>query len=832
MLYTISDQNCNHCLQLLLQKLQQVPDIEKVQMKDNRLEVRTNHEDHLEREIDEVLKISGHTHGFKVDKMHQQEFFFRGLNCINCAGKIEDKIRKLPYIQDTNYDMSRQKMMIQTTSENFDEMQEEFQKIADSIEDGVQVEQYLVKGQVKHTFYFRGLNCTHCAGKIEKSINDLPYIQKANYDFSRQRMVIHTKRNDIEEIRKEFQDLINSIEDGVTVELDQDITQKKDYAVFLKFGITALGLLILHFISLPFFVELTAYGLLFLGVGLPVLKNVIKGTGSLLDENFLMSFAALAAFITGNYSEAVAVMLFYGLGEELQDMAVERSRHSIEGALALKPEYANVKRDGQMIKISPEDVKVGERIVIRPGEKIPLDGKILLGKSELDTSAITGESIPQFVEEGDDIVSGSLNINGMLEVEVTKSYESGTIGKILEMVENASAQKAPVEKFITRFAKIYTPIVVGIAALMAITMPLITGDQWSFWIYRACVFLVISCPCALVLSVPLGIFAGIGAMSKQGIFVKGGNYIEALSDVKTIAFDKTGTITQGKFHIDHIEVVEGSYTEEEILALAAMGEQFSTHPLAIAIVNSYKGNLEGVQNFKEWTGKGISYQYQGRDILVGNEKLLRRFKLEISKNIIPGAAIYVACDHEVIGLIVLKDQLKQNVYENLRLLEKEGIHSVILSGDGVENVKDVADELSVDEYYGSLLPLEKVEKIEEFMKTREGKVAFVGDGTNDAPVLTRADVGIAMGFSGSDIAVESSDIVLLHDEISKITEAVTISKKTKIIVYQNITLALGFKILILILGFFGIASMWLAVFADVGVALLAVLNAIRALYLK
>ena len=681
----------------------------------------------------------------------------------------------------------------------------------------------------KNIFYLKGLNCPVCAKKIEDKINSQDYIKSSTFNFSNQKLEIESFIKNNFDLKEEIQNLCDSIEDGVRVvenitDDDEKRDIKKTILIFLLELVTLLGI---HFL-VSSQIKVFLYLALYLFVAKDVLKEVFtldKKISSFFDENFLVAIASIAAFFTGAYTEAISVMLFYNFGEFLQDMAVESSRSNISAALQLKPAYANLKTTHGTKKVNPEEVKIGQVIVIKPGEKIPLDGIVVSGSSQLDTSNITGESVPVNVEVDDEILSGVLNINGLLEIKVTKEYAKGTIGKILDMVENASSKKAGVEKFITRFAKYYTPIVVFIAIFLALLLPIITDYTIKEAIYRSCIFLVISCPCALVISVPLGIFAGIGSLSRKAIFVKGGNFVEALTDVKTVVFDKTGTITQAKFEVFQVLAIEES--KEDVIKFAAIGEQYSTHPIARAIAGMEE-NLPKPENLKNIDGKGICYTYNGKEFLVGNLKLLKEFEITLEEKFdLPLAVhVYVIRDKKLLGIISLRDKVKDGVEKDIKDLKNLGIKPVILSGDKKEIVRDVAKSVGIDTFYGDLLPLDKVSKLENIMENSQGKVAFIGDGTNDAPVLTRADVGISMG-SGSDIAIESSDVVLLKDQISKVVETIKISLMTKRIVYENIGLALILKIIILILGALGVATMFLAIFADVGVSLLCIFNSLR-----
>lgn len=554
--------------------------------------------------------------------------------------------------------------------------------------------------------------------------------------------------------------------------------------------------------------------------------------GQVFDENFLMMIATFGAFGVGEYSEAVAVMLFYQVGELFQAYAVGKSRKSISDMMDICPEYANIETENGLEQIDPDDVEIGSIIVIKPGEKIPLDGVVVEGESFVDTAALTGESVPRKVSVGDEIISGCVNGSTTLKVETTKEFDDSTVAKILELVENASSKKAHVENFITRFAKYYTPVVTIGAVALAIIPPLFFGGQWSDWIQRACIFLVISCPCALVISVPLGFFGGIGAASRIGILVKGSNYLEALAEMSTIVFDKTGTLTKGEFKVSGINAAGCS--EKELLEIAAYSESYSTHPIAESIKNAYgeKIDTSKLQNVEEIAGHGIHAQFMEKDVYVGNEKLMNRQNISYKKCYAIGTIIYVAIDGKFAGALVISDEIKDGAKEAIADMKHVGVKkTVMLSGDQKEIVEKVANELGIDEYHAQLLPADKVNRVEKLLeqKNEKNKVAFVGDGINDAPVLTRADIGIAMGSMGSDAAIEAADVVLMDDDVTKIASVVKISRKTLSIVKQNIVFALGVKALVLILGAFGVANMWEAVFADVGVSVIAILNSMRTL---
>lgn len=553
--------------------------------------------------------------------------------------------------------------------------------------------------------------------------------------------------------------------------------------------------------------------------------------GQVFDENFLMMIATFGAFGVKEFEEAVAVMLFYQVGELFQGYAVGKSRQSISEMMDICPEYANIEENGELKQVDPDDVEIGSIIVIKPGEKVPLDGVIIEGNSMLDTAALTGESVPRSAKAGDEIVSGCVNGSGTLKVKTTKAFEDSTVAKILELVENASSKKARVENFITRFAKYYTPVVTIAAVIIAIIPSIITGN-WGDWITRACIFLVISCPCALVISVPLGFFSGIGSASRIGVLVKGSNFLEAVAEVTTIVMDKTGTLTKGEFKVS--EIVPSGISEERLLEIAAYGESFSTHPIAASIKEAYDNKIDTdrIKDVKEISGHGVELLLDGKDTLVGNGKLLKSHNISYEEHKSGGTVVYVAYDNTFVGAIVISDTIKDGAKEAVADMKKVGVKNVVmLTGDRQKAAEEVAGELGIDTVYSELLPSDKVQKVEELLATKTGKekVAFVGDGINDAPVLTRADVGIAMGSMGSDAAIEAADIVLMDDDVRKIASTVKIARKTLGVVKQNIVFALGVKLIVLILGALGVANMWEAVFADVGVSVIAILNSMRVL---
>lgn len=606
--------------------------------------------------------------------------------------------------------------------------------------------------------------------------------------------------------------------------------------------LSRIVLAILLFITAMLFthstiLKCTVLGMAYLIAGYDIifkaLKNIIKG--QVFDENFLMGIATLGAIGIKEYPEAVMVMVLYQIGEYLQDKAVEKSQNSITELMDIRPDYANLEKDGDLIKISPYEVKIGDTIIVKTGEKIPLDGIIIDGTATLDTSALTGESMPREVKIGDEAISGGINTNGLLKIRVTKEYGQSTVSKILDLVENASSKKTKTENFITKFAKIYTPVVVLAALFLAILPPLIFGSNFSVWINRALTFLVISCPCALVISVPLGFFAGIGGASKCGILVKGSSYLELLSKPETIVFDKTGTLTQGCFNVIKI-VQQEDTTKEELLELTAYAESYSNHPIALSIKKAYDKNIDKnrISEISEIAGNGVRAEINGCSILVGNENLLKNHNISFQKANETGTIVYTAKNSKFLGYIVISDELKEDAQKAIMELKKLKLQTVMLTGDTEDSGLRVAKELNIDKAYTQLLPIDKVDKIEDIIeqKTKNKSVIFVGDGINDAPVLTRADVGIAMGGLGSDAAIEAADVVIMDDKPTKVATAIKIAKQTLTIVKENIAFALGIKVLFLILGAFGFVTMWGAVFADVGVTLIAVLNSLRALKIK
>lgn len=694
-----------------------------------------------------------------------------------------------------------------------------------------------------------GLNCASCAGKIEKQTQELEGVSSASLDFVNKKIKVDIdSEKNIYKIKESIVRIVNKLEPDVEV-MDLSINKNNhehhhdnshNNGKFEIIDLIRIILALFLFIIPPIFSfegnqKFVTYLISYFIVGYDVIIRAIKNIAnrSPFDENFLMTLATLGAFIIGEYPEGVAVMLFYQVGELFQDMAVNHSRNSIKALTNIMPDYVNLERDNEIVVANPDEVHIGDYIIIKPGEKVPLDGLVVEGESSLDTSNITGESVPRRVKVGDQIFSGAINNQGLLRVKVEKEFGESTISKILDLVENATSKKAPTEKFITKFARYYTPAVVFIALGIGLIPTLFFGADLNEWAYRSFVFLVISCPCALVISIPLGFFGGIGAASKQGILIKGGNYLEALNDVDTLVFDKTGTITKGVFKVTNIKAYE-DYTEEEILELGAYGESFSNHPIAQSILNKYRKEIqkEFVENYVEIPGKGISVNIDNANILLGNKSLLEENNITVTEENSIGTLVYIAKGYKHIGTIIVSDEIKDNIENDISILKDIGIkETIMLSGDNYHIAKKVADIVGIDRVYGNLLSQDKVQKFEEILNRNRSnkKVAFVGDGVNDAPVLARADLGIAMGGLGSDAAIEASDMVILTDEISKISTGIKIAKKTKKIVTQNIVLAIGLKLVVLALGAAGHASMWQAVFADVGVSIIAILNSIRVL---
>ncbi|MEX1524061.1 heavy metal translocating P-type ATPase [Enterococcus sp. C63] len=684
------------------------------------------------------------------------------------------------------------------------------------------------------SYRLEGLDCANCAMKIEKRINEINGVKQANVNFAVGKLTIDADQDKIGEIETETRKVIKELEPEVEVKEMEEVTstlneEKKD---LIRIVLSAIGLLGLFIWAPAEPIRFIGFLLVYLFIGFDVIKQAALNItrGKLFDENFLMAIATIGAMLIGEYLEAVAVMLFYQVGEYFQGFAVNQSRKSIRALMEIRPEVAHVETEAGLVTTQPEKVMIGEHVFVKPGERVPLDGKVISGQSLVDTSALTGESVPKEVFEGESVLSGFININQPLVVEVEKNYQNSTISKLLELVENTSSKKAPAENFITKFARYYTPVVVVLAVLLAILPPLVLPNTgFDEWIYRALTFLVISCPCALVISVPLSFFGGIGGASKMGVLVKGSNYLELLAHTDTMVFDKTGTLTKGDFSVQSIET---TMVEPLFMQYVASVEQYSTHPIAQAILADYEGALLPTDQMEEVLGEGIKAVVDGKVVLVGNHKLFTRYNIAFPVNQAVGTLVYVAIDQQYVGSIVIADSIKEDAKAALQKLKKLGVkQTVMLTGDAQAIATHIGNELGIDTVYSELLPQDKVVKLEQILTNASQKTAFVGDGINDAPVLARADVGIAMGGLGSDAAIEAADVVIMNDEPGKIADAIRLSRKTLKIVKQNIIFAIGIKSVVLILGAFGIATMGDAVFADVGVTVLAVLNAMRCLKL-
>ncbi|WP_312642067.1 heavy metal translocating P-type ATPase [Hydrogenoanaerobacterium sp.] len=745
---------------------------------------------------------------------------------------------------------------------------------------------------MKKTFYLEGLDCANCAAKLERAVGALDMVQNVTVDFMTKKLIIEAADDQFDAALEKAKAVITKIEPDVTVtmakkarkskgvahhshahahghghddceggccgcddehnhadEHDEDEEEDDDhnhadagdgYLRTQIIRIIGTGIILATAMLMPDMTLLTEFLMFliaYLFIGADILWKAIKNIfrGKVFDENFLMSIATVGAFCIGEYPEGVAVMLFYQIGELFQHYAVNRSRKSIAGLMDIRPDYANVLVNGELIKGSPEDVEVGDIIVVKAGEKIPLDGKVIEGASTIDTSALTGESLPREAEAGSEVLSGCINLTGVLNIEVTKEFGESTVSKILDLVENASSKKANAENFITKFAKYYTPIVVGIAVVLAVAPPLLFGGVWNDWIYRALSFLVVSCPCALVISIPLGFFGGIGGASKCGVLIKGSNYLEALADTEMVVFDKTGTLTKGRFAVT--ELYPQGVSDNELLELTAYAEAYSNHPISLSIKAAYGKAIDNsrVADVEETAGQGVKAVIDGKTVLAGNARLMDTHQITYQAVDAIGTVVHVAADGVYRGCIVIADQIKPDAKHAIAALKAGGVKkTVMLTGDAKAVGEAVAKELGLDEAYTELLPADKVEQMEKLLtqKTGKGKLAFVGDGINDAPVLARADIGIAMGGLGSDAAIEAADIVIMTDEPSRIATAMKISRKTLRIVKQNIVFALVVKVLVLVLVAFGMSTMWEAVFADVGVSVIAILNSMRALRVK
>ncbi|WP_279001557.1 heavy metal translocating P-type ATPase [Thomasclavelia cocleata] len=803
------------------------------------------------------------------------KYDLKGLDCANCAQKVQERVSDLKGIKECNVVFATTKMFVETIDDSFDEAL--LIKTVKSVEPDVEVinlsnefhddkihhhnhNKYSCEHDHEHhhkhencscghdhdietikhddlkegiNIKISGLDCANCAMKVEQAINKMNEIDKAQIIFSTETLKVKPKDSiDQNKLLKQIQKVVDQVEDGVTLSLKDTLQVIEKPRLFVCKD--HLGLIIgtvIYIIAIiigDFEFDALIYGIAYLLVGYKVILKALKniGRGEIFDENFLMCIATIGAFCISDYKEAIAVMLFYSVGEIFQAYAVNKTRTSISSLMDLKSDYANLIVGDDIIKVAPEKIKIGDEIVIKVGEKVPLDGLVLKGESTLDTSSLTGETLPRNVSAGDEVLAGVVNLTGIINIKVTQAYEDSTVSKILDLVENAASKKAPIEQFITRFARIYTPTVVFLAIALAVIPMIIFKDAvFLEWLYRALTFLVVSCPCALVISIPLGLYAGLGKASKMGALVKGGNYLELLKDIDTVVFDKTGTLTEGSFEVIEIN---GS---DDLLMLGAYGESMSNHPIAKSVVKKYGQVIDQkrISDFKEVAGKGIEVKIDEKLYNLGNKSYIESLGIQVQNPLTVGTVIHIVCQGKYLGNIVVADKIKDTTIEGIKRLKKEGIqNTVMLTGDRREVAKDIAKKIGIDTVYSELLPQDKVMQVENLIN-QGARLSFVGDGINDAPVLARADLGIAMGGVGSDAAIEAADIVLMNDDIITIGEAISISKKTNKVLKQNVIFTLIIKIGVLLLTMFGCANMWMGVFADVGVTLIAILNSMRIL---
>ena len=849
--------DCPNCSAKIEKEVGALPGVESsvVNLMQQTLTVQS--EKSADATLAEQVETIVHSHEPDVEVSEKTEpavtkvYLLKGLDCPNCSAKIEKEVGELGGVASSTVNLMNQTLTVQAGTSVATSLLDTVTTIVHSHEPDVEVSEK-TEPAVTKVYLLKGLDCPNCSAKIEKEVGELDGVTSSTVNLMNQTLTVQAGTSVAASLLDTVTTIVHSHEPDVEVsekQLEATAPVKKDEkaAVYndedkkrtirLAVGavVYAIGMALTVFAKLPTLAELAflivAYVILGWDVVWQAVKNITRG--QVFDEHFLMSVSTIGAFAIGEYPEAVAVMLFYQVGEFFQSLAVKRSRKSISDLMDIRPDSATVKRNGVLQVVSPESVAVGEIIVVKPGEKIPLDGIVVDGESMLDTKALTGESVPRSIRKGDEALSGCINQSGLLTLKVTKSFGESTVSKITDLVENASARKTPTENFITTFARYYTPVVVGMAAVLAIIPPLVLGGGWSEWLRRGFVFLIVSCPCALVISIPLTFFGGIGAASKRGVLVKGSNYLEALNKVSVVVFDKTGTLTKGVFEVANIIPAAG-YQKEQVLEYAAQAESYSNHPIAKSILATYGKPIDQKQfsDFEEISGHGISVMVQGKKVLAGNSKLMESEKIAYAACDAAGTKFYVAADGSYVGCILIADEVKPDSKCAIAELKKIGVEkTVMLTGDDERIGKSVADELGLDAYYAQLLPDQKVEKLEmlDKQKRQGSKLAFVGDGINDAPVLARADVGIAMGGLGSDAAIEAADVVLMTDEPSKLVEAIDVAKATKRIVMQNIVIALGIKSVFLVLGALGMAGMWEAVFGDVGVTIIAVLNAMRIL---
>ncbi len=813
----------------------------------------------------------------------QYEWILDGIDCANCASKVERGVAKVAGVANSNVNYMTQTLSFEVTGEREDQILSQVKQKVNKLEPDVVLKNKAdgrllkldtevskaaqPKEDEKHyEWILDGIDCANCASKVERGVAQIAGVANSNVNYMTQTLSFEVTDEKKDQILSQVKQKVNKLEPDVVLknkadgrllaggnqptaatlaasetleqgELEEEGGEENELKtavlrLVLGFSLMLAGI----FLPLPGGLSVALFVIAYLIAGYDVVWRAVRNIfrGQVFDENFLMTIATLAAFYVQEYPEAVAVMLFYQVGELFQDVALSKSRRSIADLMDIRPDYANLDTGNGIVKVAPETIRAGDFILVRPGEKVPLDGKIVEGTSAMDTSALTGESVPRSVAPGDSVLSGFINRNGVLKVVVEKPFAESTVKKILDLVENASGRKAPTEQFITKFARYYTPVVVVAALLLAVVPPLVLpGATFDEWIYRAAIFLVISCPCALVVSIPVGFFGGIGASSRKGILVKGSNYLEALNDLKYVVMDKTGTLTKGKFEITAIEPEQG-IRSEELLEMAAHAEAHSSHPIADSIKERYGQAIQEdrITAYNEISGHGIQATIDGKEVLAGNARLMEKFAVNFEEVSEIGTIVYLAVEGEYAGSLLIADAIKEDAADAIAAMKKQGVeHIIMLTGDAKSVGDAVAKELGITEVYSELLPQDKVEKFEEILarKGKKEKVAFVGDGINDTPVLARSDIGFAMGALGSDAAIEAADVVIMDDKPSKIGTAMQVAKDTRRIVWQNILFALGVKGLFLILGAFGVASMWEAVFADVGVTVIAVLNAMRIL---
>lgn len=751
-----------------------------------------------------------------------------GLTCANCANKIETKVNNMNGVKEATLNFTTSTLIIELNGERHDDdIILEAKSIINKLEPGVKVfnknESNIIPKEVN--------KCTSDTCSIENKNEKENHTHDKNHSHNNFRGESHEHSSEKPHEHSHEHSHDHSHGHSHDHSNGEAVSLKENMRLIIGAIVYAIALISTEGSILSVVLFALSYVLVGGEVVLTAIKNILRG--EVFDENFLMTVATLGAFFVGEFPEGVAVMLFYQIGEVFQSYAVNRSRKSITSLMNIRADYANVLKDGKEEKVNPETVNIDDVIIIKPGERVPLDGIVLDGTSFVDTSALTGESVPREVSTGEDILAGFINTNGVLKVKVTKNFKESTVSRILELVENASNKKAPTEKFITRFARIYTPIVVFSALALAIIPPLVIKDASFYdWIYRALIFLVVSCPCALVVSIPLGLFAGIGGASRKGILVKGGNYLEALKDVNTVVFDKTGTLTKGVFKVTEINNVD--IAKEELIKIAAISESLSNHPIAQSIIKEYGKEIDSneLSDYEEISGHGIKVTINNSQVLIGNYKLMEKFEIKYNNINSIGTIVHVAINNKYKGNIVISDEIKEGSKSAIEGLKAIGVsQTVMLTGDNKSVGEKVASLVGVDKVFAELLPGDKVEKVEDLIKNNstEGKVIFVGDGINDAPVLARADIGVAMGGIGSDAAIEAADVVLMKDDPEALVTAIKVARKTNKILWQNIIFSLGVKVLVLLLGAFGIANMWEAVFADVGVTVIAVINSTRCL---